>query len=225
MFLKKFMFVFFVSLFMPLVVQAVSVDVPSADISLDMPDYWYVFTRDNIEGNAELEELGLTIDFMNELFLENDIYIDGFDENMEMLLYVVPVDDIGSLPDYYDFEIADFGEELQGIVGSSDYEIVNNDYKYVSVAYEDQGYEIVEYYTIIDNLGYTFSFQKEGADFSNTEQETISNIIDSVHFDNYVAPDNDKTKEHILVFGGMGILVVICIVIFIVSKKSNKENV
>ncbi len=225
MFLKKFMFVFFVSLFMPLVVQAVSVDVPSADISLDMPDYWYVFTRDNIEGNAELEELGLTIDFMNELFLENDIYIDGFDENMEMLLYVVSVDDVGNLPDYYDFEIEDFGEELQGIVGASDYEIVNNDYKYVSVAYEDQGYEIVEYYTIIDNLGYTFSFQKEGADFSNTEQETISNIIDSVHFDNYVAPDNDKTKEHILVFGGMGILVVICIVIFIVSKKSNKENV
>ena len=219
------MFVFFVSLFMPLVVQAVSVDVPSADISLDMPDYWYVFTRDNIEGNAELEELGLTIDFMNELFLENDIYIDGFDENMEMLLYVVSVDDVGNLPDYYDFEIEDFGEELQGIVGASDYEIVNNDYKYVSVAYEDQGYEIVEYYTIIDNLGYTFSFQKEGADFSNTEQETISNIIDSVHFDNYVAPDNDKTKEHILVFGGMGILVVICIVIFIVSKKSNKENV
>ena len=225
MFLKKFMFVFFVSLFMPLVGQAVSVDVPSADMSLDMPDYWYVFTRDNIEGNAELDELGLTIDFMNELFLENDIYIDGFDENIEMLLYVVPVDDVGSLPDYYDFEIADFGEELQGIVGSSDYEIVNNDYKYVSVAYEDQGYEIVEYYTIIDNLGYTFSFQKEGADFSNTEQETISNIIDSVHFDNYVAPNNDKTKEHILVFGGMGILVVICIVIFIVSKKSNKENV
>ncbi len=225
MFLKKFMFVFFVSLFMPLVGQAVSVDVPSADMSLDMPDYWYVFTRDNIEGNAELDELGLTIDFMNELFLENDIYIDGFDENMEMLLYVVPVDDVGSLPDYYDFEIADFGEELQGIVGASDYEIVNNDYKYVSVAYEDQGYEIVEYYTIIDNLGYTFSFQKEGADFSNTEQETISNIIDSVHFDNYVAPNNDKTKEHILVFGGMGILVVICIVIFIVSKKSNKENV
>ena len=225
MFLKKFMFVFFVSLFMPLVGQAVSVDVPSADMSLDMPDYWYVFTRDNIEGNAELEELGLTIDFMNELFLENDIYIDGFDENIEMLLYVVPVDDVGNLPDYYDFEIEDFGEELQGIVGASDYEIVNNDYKYVSVAYEDQGYEIVEYYTIIDNLGYTFSFQKEGADFSNTEQETISNIIDSVHFDNYVAPDNDKTKEHILVFGGMGILVVICIVIFIVSKKSNKENV
>lgn len=225
MFLKKFMFVFFVSLFMPLVGQAVSVDVPSADMSLDMPDYWYVFTRDNIEGNAELDELGLTIDFMNELFLENDIYIDGFDENMEMLLYVVPVDDVGSLPDYYDFEIADFGEELQGIVGASDYEIVNNDYKYVSVAYEDQGYEIVEYYTIIDNLGYTFSFQKEGADFSNTEQETISNIIDSVHFDNYVAPNNDKTKEYILVFGGMGILVVICIVIFIVSKKSNKENV
>lgn len=225
MFLKKFMFVFFVSLFMPLVGQAVSVDVPSADMSLDMPDYWYVFTRDNIEGNAELDELGLTIDFMNELFLENDIYIDGFDENIEMLLYVVPVDDVGSLPDYYDFEIADFGEELQGIVGASDYEIVNNDYKYVSVAYEDQGYEIVEYYTIIDNLGYTFSFQKEGADFSNTEQETISNIIDSVHFDNYVAPNNDKTKEHILVFGGMGILVVICIVIFIVSKKSNKENV
>ena len=225
MFLKKFMFVFFVSLFMPLVGQAVSVDVPSADMSLDMPDYWYVFTRDNIEGNAELEELGLTIDFMNELFLENDIYIDGFDENMEMLLYVVSVDDVGNLPDYYDFEIEDFGEELQGIVGASDYEIVNNDYKYVSVAYEDQGYEIVEYYTIIDNLGYTFSFQKEGADFSNTEQETISNIIDSVHFDNYVAPNNDKTKEHILVFGGMGILVVICIVIFIVSKKSNKENV
>ena len=42
---------------MPLMVKAQSFDVPSADMTLDIPVSWYVFTRDNLEGNSDLEDL------------------------------------------------------------------------------------------------------------------------------------------------------------------------
>lgn len=53
--MKKIVFSLLVLLVMPLMVSAASVDVPSADMSLNIPDEWYVFTRENIENNPDLD--------------------------------------------------------------------------------------------------------------------------------------------------------------------------
>ena len=161
---------------MPIMVKAQSFDVPSADMSLDIPDSWYTFTRDNLDGNTEIEDLGLTIDIMNEIMLENDVYVDALNEELEFLVYIVDTEDIGSLTNYHDFEIEDLGEELVNLNGADTYDIFKNDYKFVRVEYEDSGYYIIDYYTIVDDRAYTFSAQKE-SEFSDAEKTTVEEIM------------------------------------------------
>ena len=65
--MKKIVFSLLVLLVMPLMVSGASVDVPSADMSLNIPDEWYVFTRENIENNPDLDELDLTVNTYDDL--------------------------------------------------------------------------------------------------------------------------------------------------------------
>ena len=69
-FVKKVFLSFVMLLVMPLVVNAQSVDTASAYLDLELPDSWYVFTRDNLDNNSDLEELELTEDYVMDYFLE-----------------------------------------------------------------------------------------------------------------------------------------------------------
>lgn len=220
--MKKLVFSLLMVLCMPLMVKAVSVDVSSGDMSLTLPDEWYVFTRDNIEGNTELEELGLTYEFMNDLMNENDMYVDAFDDDEEFIVSIVDVEDVGNLNDYFDSEIEDLALEIQNVAGADGYELYENDYKFIYLEYMDAGYYIINYYTIIADRAYTFTIQKE-MEFSETEKDSYRNIIDSVHFDNYVAVDNDK--ETLVVTIGIGLVVVLGIVAVVVAKVKGKDNI
>lgn len=45
--------------------------VSDTDLTISIDDsYWYVFTRDNIEGNPELDELGITYDYIHGIMME-----------------------------------------------------------------------------------------------------------------------------------------------------------
>ena len=63
------------------------------DLTISIDDsYWYVFTRDNIEGNPELEELGITYDYIHDIMMEKKIYIDAlvvYDDGSVLELCVV----------------------------------------------------------------------------------------------------------------------------------------
>ena len=224
--MKKIVFSLLMVMCMPIMVKAQSFDVPSADMSLDIPDSWYTFTRDNLDGNTEIEDLGLTIDIMNEIMLENDVYVDALNEELEFLVYIVDTEDIGSLTNYHDFEIEDLGEELVNLNGADTYDIFKNDYKFVRVEYEDSGYYIIDYYTIVDDRAYTFSAQKESK-FSDAEKTTVEEIMNSVYFDNFVPTSNDK--ETVIVAVGIGLVVVLGVVAIVIAKvkdkNESKENV
>lgn len=220
--MKKVVFSLLMIFCLPLVVKADVVDVPSANMSLDLPNSWYVFTRDNIENNSELEELGLTYDFMNDLFSENDMYIDAFDEEVEFIVSIVDIEDVGSLNDYFDSDLNDLGETLQEVAGADSYEIYKNDYKFIYLEYMDAGYYIINYYTVIDNQAYTITIQKE-TDFTNDEKTTFKSIVDSINFSNYKVTDNNKEK--IIVVAGIALVVILGIVAVIIAKVKSKENV
>ena len=224
--MKKIVFSLLMVMCMPIMVKAQNFDVPSADMSLDIPDSWYTFTRDNLDGNTEIEDLGLTIDIMNEIMLENDVYVDALNEELEFLVYNVDTEDIGSLTNYHDFEIEDLGEELVNLNGADTYDIFKNDYKFVRVEYEDSGYYIIDYYTIVDDRAYTFSAQKE-SEFSDAEKTTVEEIMNSVYFDNFVPTSNDK--ETVIVAVGIGLVVVLGVVAIVIAKvkdkNESKENV
>ena len=147
-------------------------------------------------------------------------------EELEFLVYIVDTEDIGSLTNYHDFEIEDLGEELVNLNGADTYDIFKNDYKFVRVEYEDSGYYIIDYYTIVDDRAYTFSAQKE-SEFSDAEKTTVEEIMNSVYFDNFVPTSNDK--ETVIVAVGIGLVVVLGVVAIVIAKvkdkNESKENV
>ena len=223
--MKKIVFSLIMVLCMPLMVKAQSFDVPSADMSLDIPDSWYVFTRDNLEGNSDLEELEISTEEMTDYLEEYNLYVDAFDENYDFFVYMTETEDVGSLPDYYDFELEEFATEIMNSYGATSYEIYDDNYKFVRIEYFESDYYVIDYYTIIDNKGYILSIQKL-SEFNNDERKMMEDIVDSVHFDNYEAEDN---KEIIVVAIGIGLVIVLGIAAIVIAKvkdkNESKENV
>ena len=218
-FVKKVLFGLIGILMLPLVVNAQSVDVGSAYLGLELPDSWYVFTRDNLEGNIDLEELELTEDYVMEYFLEYSMYVNSFDDDYDFYVYMSDTEDIGNLDDYYNFEVDDLAVELMDMYGADSYEIYDNDYKFIRMDYESDGYYILDYYTIIDDKSYIFSIQKL-SELTETDMNTMEEIVDSVHFDNYV---DNGLNEIIIVSIGVSIVVILMLIVYIVGKSKDKK--
>ena len=218
-FVKKVLFGLIGILMLPLVVNAQSVDVGSAYLDLELPDSWYVFTRDNLEGNIDLEELELTEDYVMEYFLEYSMYVNSFDDDYDFYVYMSDTEDIGNLDDYYNFEVDDLAVELMDMYGADSYEIYDNDYKFIRMDYESDGYYILDYYTIIDDKSYIFSIQKL-SELTETDMNTMEEIVDSVHFDNYV---DNGLNEIIIVSIGVSIVVILMLIVYIVGRSKDKK--
>ena len=218
--MKKVVLCLLVMFGMPLMVHAAKFEVPSADLSFDLADEWYVFTRDNLEGNSDLEDLEITVEEMQDYFLEYDLYVDAFTEDYDFFIYKSATEDVGSLPDYYDFELEEFATSIMDTYGADSYEIYDNDYKYVRIEYFESDYYVIDYFTIIDNQYYILSIQKL-EEFNDDERKMMQDIIDSVQFDNYEPEDN---KELIIVALGIGLVVVLGVTALIISRVKDKHE-
>lgn len=172
------------------------------DISINIDDNkWYVFTRDNISNNDELSELGLTYEYLKDFMNKNDIYIDAglFDENdesntIELFVAIKPVENVNNLHKYSNDEINELGDELLKLTGATKFDIIENNYKYVYLEYQDSGYNILEYYTVINGSGYTVMTQKVNA-YTDADKQEIKSIVDSVSFKIDDAYEKEITKN------------------------------
>ena len=150
---------------------------------------WYVFTRDNIKDNSDLDELGITYDYMNDLFNKNNMYLDAtiFYENgkdfIELLVRKNTNDEVKNLTNYSDEDVLSFAKELAKKSGSKDYDVYTNDYKFAHSKYVDSkvGYNVIEYYTIVNGTSYTITVQKP-SEFDESEEEAIKDVIDEIKF-------------------------------------------
>lgn len=189
--MRKYLLLILISfILLPLNVFAQTYSLKDLSISID-DSTWYVFTRDNIEENSELDELGISYDYLNNFMNTNDIYLDAcqFDKNdetntMELFVVAKKINNVNNLHTYSNSEINELGETLKDKVGANSFNIYSVDkYKYVHVKYYDSStsYNIDEYYTVINGYGYTILAQKTNP-FSNFEECEIKNIVDSTNF-------------------------------------------
>ena len=218
--MKKVVLCLLVMFGMPLMVHAAKFEVPSADLSFDLADEWYVFASDDLEGRSDLEDLEISVEEMQDYFLEYDLYVDAFTEDYDFFIYKSVTEDVGSLPDYYDFELEELATSIMDTYGADSYEIYDNDYKYVRIEYFESDYYVIDYFTIIDNQYYILSIQKL-EEFNDDERKMMQDIIDSVQFDNYEPEDN---KELIIVALGIGLVVVLGVTALIISRVKDKHE-
>lgn len=227
-------------LFIPVNIYGKNVDLSEINLTIDFNDDWYVFTRYNLDGNKDLETLGVTKDYMENFFNENEAYIDASPKELgtDFILRIKPVEDMNNLSNYPDDVVKEVAKEISKLVSSTDYKIYNSGKnKYAVVKYYDEAskYNILTYYTVVNAQGYTFQIQKQ-SDITQTDETNMKTIMDSATFnvlDKYKNESEDVQKEldnvgkkdfnikNIFIYAGVGAL--IGIIATVISTRNNKK--
>ncbi len=227
-------------LFIPVNIYGKNVDLREINLTIDFNDDWYVFTRYNLDGNKDLETLGVTKDYMENFFNENEAYIDASPKELgtDFILRIKSVEDMNNLSNYPDDVVKEVAKEVGKLVSSTDYKIYNSGKnKYAVIKYYDEAskYNILTYYTVVNAQGYTFQIQKQ-SDITQTDETNMKTIMDSATFnvlDKYKNESEDVQKEldnvgkkdfnikNILIYTGVGAL--IGIIATVISTRNNKK--
>ncbi len=219
----------------PMVVSAKTYNVDD-NMSVDLDNkLWYVFTRDNIKDNPDLDELGITYEYMNDTFNKNQMYLDAtiFYENgndfMELLVRKSENDKVMNLTNYSNDDVLELAKELAKKTGSTDYDVYENDYKFVRSKYVDKniGYYIIEYSTIVNGINYTMTMQKT-TEFDESEEYFVETIVNSTKFnvdETLKEPKSSIDWNQVISKGIVGAVTgaIIGLVYGIFTKKKNKK--
>jgi hypothetical protein len=220
---------------LPIITYAETYNLGGTDMSISVDDtVWYVFTRDNIKNNSELEELGITYEAMYEILHNNEAYMDAIlyyenGEYTELFVRKRALDTgIANLSNYKDSEVLELAKELAKKQGANTYSVYENQYKFAKLEYVDSnlGYYICEFVTCVNKDNYTFTFQST-SQFTDEEYAEIENIVDSVKFDIDTSIKEKKSSsiaESVIekTIGGAVIGGVAGAVIAITNKKKKK---
>lgn len=221
----------------PIITYAETYNLGGTDMSISVDDtVWYVFTRDNIKNNSELEELGITYEAMYEILHNNEAYMDAilYYENGEYTELFVRKralnTGIANLSNYKDSEVLELAKELAKKQGANTYSVYKNQYKFAKLEYVDSnlGYYICEFVTCVNKDNYTFTFQST-SQFTDEEYAEIENIVDSVKFDIDTSIKEKKSSsiaESVIekAIGGAVSGGVVGAVIAITNKKKKKTS-
>ena len=237
----KKIIIFILSIFIFIPTNLYAATYKAKDMTIDFNDEnWVVFTRDNIIDNENLNQLGITYDYMNNFFNQNNAYIDAVhlpvDENtLEAFVLLSDVGLSNNLHMYDEESLEAIGLALKEKANSETYEVLDiNNYKIMHVSSIDNEYYLEDYYTIINGKGYTIKFQKKS---KIEEIEEINKIINSIKFE----IDEKYEKEETLItlvkkyakllikttafkVGIVALTLIIVLIIALVIRNKKKED-
>lgn len=227
-------------LFSIITVGAETYHLGDTDMSIRVDDSsWYVFTRDNIKNNSELDELDISYDSMYDILYNNEAYMyaillydDG--EYVELFVRKRAIDSgMANLSNYSEKDALELAKGLAKRVNAEEYSVYENQYKFAKLEYVDSnlGYYMCEFFTVVNKDNYTFTFQSTSP-FVDTEYEEIESIIDSIQFDvdtslkekkSSFLGDNviEATIRGAIIGGGASIIALL----FGKKKKKMKKNI
>ena len=227
-------------LFIPLFCYATTYEVEEVNLKIDVDDEYYVFTRNNLENNPNLPKIALSKEDMLDILVNNKIYLDVMpsDFDWEFLLFVADeelnVHNLYHLPDKM---IRDTGNELKEKYQSKDFLIYEaNNIKYVVIDYYDEfGYYITNYYTVINGRGYNFQLQKKEK-LTSDDQELLKNFINKIEvkvqegYEEETIEVQNQIKEYSKPFNwgalilDLSVLIVGVIIIVIIVRVKKKRG-
>lgn len=199
----------------PFIVKAQTYDITSGDMTIDLDETWYGFTRENYKGNETLKSIGVTEEYIENFFNNNSAYLDATktDYSYEFIAVAKETEGVNNLSNYSDSDVNDFGKEIASSL-NTDYKLYKNNYKYITLEYYDEAskYYIVDYVTVINAKVYTLIAQKEEA-FTETEKAEIKKIVDTIKYNIKDEYKNEKelvkkdSKDSILPYIIIGAIV------------------
>ena len=238
--MKKLIMFLIITLF-PVLIYAKEYTTDDIKLKVNVDDDFIVFTRDNLDNNSDLSELGITKESMEGILNNNNIYLDIIKKDISYeILVIVPntkniFNNFANLTDTFLENIK--GEYIEEI-GAEISSIYKTKYNYILVDYYDAktGYYIVNYYTVVNANGYNFQLQKR-SEITEEEKQELKKIVDSVEIEilNEYKEETPEIKKNLnnkkefnymtivygaLIGGAVG-LISYLIVMFIQKKKSS----
>lgn len=227
--------IFCLTMTLSVAVQAETYHLGGTDMKLRVDDSaWYVFTRDNIKNNSELNKLEITYEEMYNTLYDNDAYLDAIliyetGDYIELFIRKNNVDTgITNLSNYDDDEVLELAKEIAENTDTDDYSIYKTQYKFTKTKYIDSDFYICEFATIVNKENYIITFQAT-SDFTNSEYEQIETIVDSVQFDVDTSLKENKTPSFLdsvipKAIGGAVVGGVVGLIFAIINKNKKKKN-
>ena len=178
----------------PVIVKAQTYNITSGDMTIDLDETWYGFTRENYKGNETLKSIGVTEEYIENFFNNNSAYLDATkkDYSYEFIAVAKETKWVNNLSNYSDSDVNDFGKEVASSL-NTDYKLYKNNYKYITLEYYD---EASKYYIVEEA-------------FTETEKAEIKKIVDTIKYnikDEYKnekeltkKDSNDSTLPYIII--------------------------
>ena len=194
---------FLVIMFLPFIIYAKEYDLKEINLSLSINEDWYVFTRGEFPESDEIQELGITEEFMNQYMDENSVYLDAMPKDFSYELILNTTSNTTEVYNMKNCSNAFLKEVVNGILEKiSDatanvYDSGKNKYIVVSLYDTASSYYIYRYYTIVNNMIYHFNIQKKN-EISDNEKASLKRVVDTVDFTflpQYQKEKNDIQKE------------------------------
>lgn len=225
-----------VSLFLLTSVNAKTVKIEDFSVDLD-DESWHIVTKDNIKGNEDIKELGITEEYMENFMKTYSAYMDSMlmydEENFVEFAVIAKKSDVKyNMHKYSDKDVKKFGEEMIKISDATDYEVFkSNGYVYIKTKYEDNNYNLylTDYYTVINGKVFTLKFQQTN-EISNEDTKMFDSVVNTVKYD--LNKEYDKEPKNFLekvfsgaITGGLcGLLIAGILKVFKKKDKNEKVN-
>ena len=202
------------------------------NMHINLDEWWFTFTRYNLENNDKLDYLNITKDYLEKYFQDNNAYLDAIyytsvDEYIELTIHKYEIKDnekfkrIKKIENLKDAKEADIG--LLGVLIGEEPTIKDTIiYKNKNGLYLKNYYLLEEnyqlsYITIVNNQYFIINFTSNSY-FDETAEIITDNVVDNIFV------EYKESKKDICILMIVGLLVIILLGIYC-RKRNIKKHV
>lgn len=168
-------------------------DLDELGMSIDLPDDLIVFTRNIKSNDPNLSAYGLTKDGLSSVMLEQNVFLNAWDENVNYEITVTmiesPLEDFSQLSDTTLSVLASIPAEEYERVGGTDvmFDIYQHDQtKFIRITFStpNNGSTVygLQYQTVHDGKAINITLKSFSGKIGSSKNLLMKNIVDSVHF-------------------------------------------
>lgn len=216
--------------------------ISAINLILNVSDELYAVTRNVSTGSPALDILKTDAIKLQNLYLQNDIYLDVFPEDLSYEILVTAVAANSQVADYNiasDDYFTDYMEQIRNGYNSEDdilidislYENATTKYihTYSHNKKSDISVYVSKYHTVMNGFSYDFIIQTNDIEINENDKmnQQFLEIIDSAQFTQVKSSITESSifMEMYETFIGFGLTVLILgVIIFLMSGKSKKNK-
>jgi len=168
-------------------VMATSYTVSGTDMTIELDNSaWYVFTRDNLEDNPEVAEIGADAEAMSALLQSQNIYLDAISKTNYMSVELTVFKnrnefskEAGNLSERPRSEVDKLVQNSQNGSAERSFSVYENTYTFVEETGIDKGFYYCKFLTVVNQEEYILQFISG----QPIDQTYARQIVDTVRFD------------------------------------------